>query len=270
MNASEPIVARVRRLLANAGRPSLYEAEAAALKAQELLQAHHLDESAAAVATSEDDIEIEIESCDYAAKVIDWQRDLGFAVARGCFCKAVHTPRGAGTDCRSWLHFVGRSEDIEAALALYEYLRRELKRLAREAFVTHLGWAKEQHQIGVKAVRVKAFYLGDERVIPPPDLKPDPVEWKESFYNGAVWGLDGRLRERQRVFAAQHPVAGAIARVTGDAIDRKIAAFFEPVRVSPMGEPIRAFSGWVAGLQAARNVELHERKSVEGGARRSA
>src|SRR5687767_11173758 len=102
MSDHEWVVRRVRKLLALSRSPNVHEAESAATKAQELIARHKLDRAAIETRTVESDIDLE--SFDYAGKVVPWKRDLAFAVGRGCFCQAIHTPRGDGTGGRSWLH----------------------------------------------------------------------------------------------------------------------------------------------------------------------
>lgn len=258
---SERIIERIQKLLALSKSSNVHEAEAATEKAQELMQRYKIEQADVEVTTGVEDIEIE--SVDYATHPALWQRDLSFTIARAFFCKSVHTPRGKETGGRSWIHIVGKAEDIEVVLAMFRHLKRELKRLSREAYLAHLAWVDEQYRTGAaQPVTVKAFFMAEERVIPPPERRPDPAQWKEAFFNGAVWGLDGRLRAKQREFAGSHPLSTAIVRLTSDAIDQKVESQFKKLNVSPMGEPIKAFSGWVAGLQAARTVALDTQKHI--------
>ena len=228
---------RVRKLLALSRSSNEHEAEAAALKAQELLQKYHLDRADVELDNPDG---VEVDSQDYAGAVIEWARDLAFAVGRGMFCRAVHTPRGPGTGGRSWVHWVGKPDDVAAARALFEYLRKELKRLASAE------WKKR----------------ATHREVPAGCL---PIEWKQAFFRGAVWGLDGKLRAAVRRFEGLE-TGRALVRRTSDAIEEKVAQQFREVRQSPMGRPIVSGAGWVAGLQAAERLPTDIRKSLpEGG-----
>lgn len=233
---SERIIERIQKLLTLSRSSNVHEAQAAAMKAQELMQKYKIEQADIEVKTGVEDIEVE--SFDYSTYVSLWKRDLAFALARGFFCKAVHTPHGDETGGRSWIHLLGKPVDTEVVRTMFVYLCRELKRLAQEGFAHYI-------------TRAVAFRFPER-----------PAEWKNGFYAGAVWGIDGRLRERLRGFVNEHALATAIVRITTDAIDRKIEMQFRALKQAPMGEPVRAYAGWVAGIQAASTIPLDPRKKT--------
>jgi hypothetical protein len=231
---SERMIERVRKLLALSRSSNPHEASAAAEKARELVEKYKLAQA---------DLEMReegaaIESHDYSQNVVGWQRDLGFVLARSFFCRAIHTPRGKDTGGRSWLHLVGKPEDIETVLALFGFLRVELKRLSKIAYTTYRRNFIKFGGLGTGPKLVQA------------------TEWKRDFHNGAVFVIDGRLHAMTRKFTCDSSIARAIVRVSDDAINRKIEETFKGLRPTTMGEPITSLSGWTEGNKAGSSIKL--------------
>lgn len=239
---SERVIERVKKLLALSRSSNPHEASAAAEKARELIQKYKLDR--AEVELKEEGAEVE--SLDYSTNVVGWQRDLGFVIARSFFCRAIHTPRGKDTGGRSWLHFVGKPEDIDTTKTLFEFLRGELKRLARTAYE---DYRRRFLRFGCPGAGPKLA---------------EPGAWKRDFWNGAVFVIDGRLHAMAMKFAASSVTARALVRVSDDAIKRKIEATFKGLRQTTMGEPIETLSGWVEGTKAGSVVPLAVEKTLPG------
>jgi len=231
---SERVIERVRKLLALSRSSNPHEASAAAEKARELVEKYKLAQA---------DIEMKeegaaIESHPYSQNVVGWQRDLGFVLARSFFCRAIHTPRGKDTGGRCWLHFIGKPEDIATTLALFNFLRRELKRLAKHAYETYRG----------RFIKFGGLGTGPKLV--------EPWAWKRDFHNGAIFVIDGRLHAMTRKFIYDNNIARAIVRVSDDSINRKIEETFKGLRPTTMGEPITSLSGWTEGNKAGSDIKL--------------
>ncbi len=241
---SERVVERVRKLLALSRSSNRHEAEAAATKAQELVQKHRLEESVLA-----EEPPVELDSRDYSTHPQPWFRDLAYAVARAHFCRAVHTPRGPGTGGRSWVHVVGRREDAEVVREVLAWLRRELRRLAGRAYSEWL-----RRRLG----RISEEHRGRTEL-----MRPFAREWKDGFYGGAVAGIAERLDAQSRAF--QTGARGRdLVRRSDDALDERVKELFAEVRpVSP--QLAGSAEGWAAGVRAGREVDLREKKTLPGG-----
>jgi len=226
---SERVVERVRKLLALSRSSNPHEASSAAEKARELVEKYKL--SQAVIEPEEEGATID--SFDYATRVNPWVRDLAFVISRGFFCRAIHTPRGKDTAGRSWLHFVGKAEDVELAKEVFAFLRRELKRMA------------------AAAIRERADYI---RGAPEGFAK----DWKLDFFNGAIFTIDSRLRARARRFE-EAPASSALVRVIEDGIKKKLDETFKELRPKETGAPIRSLNGWIEGSRAGAKVPLGEK-----------
>lgn len=126
---------KIRRLLALATSSNEYEAAAAAAKAQELLFKHNLD--MAQIKDEDDDNDVgmllypEVNQDAWRASLID-------AVARATGCRVVRD-RGASASFTAYTLF-GQPANIKVVIYLYEYLARELDRLAPKGIRIGQDW----------------------------------------------------------------------------------------------------------------------------------
>lgn len=135
MSDHQKIIDRIRKLLALAQSANENEAQAAALKAQELLAEHNLREADLHEADDEFVIDGELLSDSRP-----WRRKLAANVARLYFCEYYYgfvkqyTPdRKCGYIRFDRHHFIGAEHNVIVGKAIFMYLCDAIDRLAREA-----------------------------------------------------------------------------------------------------------------------------------------
>ncbi len=245
MSDRETVLRRVKKLLALSRSPNQHEAETAAAMAQRLVQEHKVEDR-----EIEEEQETTIFSWSYASRAVFWKRDLAFAVARGFFCRCVHTPPSKEAQGKAWLNLVGKREDIEVAREVFDWLLRELRRLS-VAFVKveRVTWKR-----GIR--KASMIYARDE---------PVWTKVKLDFLNGAVYAVDQRMIREHERFQAEAEKCRALVK----AGDEKIMAFiheqFQKVEPSPTGAPVREYAAWAAGVKAGEEVVLKPAKGIGGG-----
>ncbi len=242
MSDRDTALRRVQKLLSLATSPNEHEASAAAEKAQELMQKWKIEEAEVRPGNST----VTVESWVYANMTVTWRRDLAFSVARGFFCRCVHVPRSKDSQNKAWLNFVGRPEDIAVAKAVYEWLTKELERLAKASTKDRKAYLKNYPGI-VAAVRAQLR------------------NWHQSFLQGAVGRLADRLREGEERFEEEEKGC-ALVKVSNDEVNKAVEEAFAALEASPPAAEARDPRGWLAGDEAARTMAIQPPTEIGGGA----
>lgn len=240
MSDRETALRRVQKLLALATSPNEHEASSAAEKAQELMQRWKIEE--AEVRPGGDSVTVE--SWIYANTTVTWRRDLAYAVARGFFCRCVHVPRCKESQNKAWLNFVGKKEDIAIAKSVYEWLSKELQRLAKES-------------VKAERKRLKAMYIAV-------GLSSRLKNWHHSFLLGAVGRLSERLREGEDRFKEEE--AGRALVVASSAeLDESLSKLFADLEPAPPAADAKDMRAWSAGDAVGNRVAIQPPAEIGGG-----
>jgi len=224
----ERIVERIRKLLALATSSNQAEAEAAAGKAQALLQQYNLERAQVEHAAEAKPL--------YLRQVVSigsrqrWRRTLMDVLADAHFCKALYTPGLPRMD------LIGESHNLEVVEYLYTYLVTQLERMATAAY--------RQSRSALAA-----------------------VTWKDAFYLGAVAGLYQRLRQQQEAFAHSSEQTRALVVVKDTALQEAVQTYYPHVRKAP-AKRLRSADGWSQGVQAGQAVSLQPGVQPPGVARK--
>lgn len=179
MTTSEKAFQQIKKLLKLAKSDNANEAELAAARAQELMLYHQID--AADIDLTEGEAprpkeEIGRETLDSGKqRRTIWKGRLASAVAKGFGCRMYW--QGKHTI------IVGRPSDVQTVKYLYDFLVRELERLAADDFMMYKLEGGNVHG----------------------------KTWKTNFYDGAVEAIDVRLYEqRQEIFNKVRDEAEAV------------------------------------------------------------
>lgn len=210
---NERILEKVRRLLMLSQSSNPHEAAAAAAKAQELLTRYNLEIPGVPEAQRED----------YGREMYDignnaaWRASLLHVVAKHHYCQAVS--HGAGK-----VGIVGQRHNIEIATYLYEYLAREIDRLADVGWRDYTGWA------------------ASSRV------------WKNDFRTGAVVAINQALDQQERTQEAAPDTMALIVRN-----DRALAEATRRVypHLRHTSRKARAGDGYYAGHRAGQGIGIN-------------
>ena len=243
--SSDKVLDKIRKLLRLAeGAGSEGEAAAAAGAAARLMAEHEVamaDLDAGEVADPEDSELVGEESVDTTGKIVPWRGSLAHSAARLFGCRMFYGChlRGMGVPYR----VVGRPRDIGAVRYTYQYLVREVERLAT------MAWECQELEFKLAAMRGETVY-GRETA----------ATWKTSFRLGAATTIAERVRDtrqdviREATSGARRP-AGAIAR-----IEKNDSAVTEYVARLRLGRArvtsIRSHGGFESGRAAGHEVAM--------------
>ena len=218
---ADPIVERIRKLLALASSSNPNEAALAAEKAVELAQRYNLDLAQIDGVGSDPYVE---RTCDVGG-ASQWRWLLMSAVARANFCRALR--RREGGRLLASMFVVGERHNIAVCEFLFAYLSREIERL------TGRGWR-----------RARTIY--GEHV--------EARSWKNDFRRGAVATIDARLRERSQLFAEGSRQAEALVLLKDAALIEAVERFHPNVPTTTVR--VRAGAAYQQGQWAARDIAL--------------
>ena len=215
---------RIRKLLALADSPNENEAAAAAEKAQALMLRHGIELATIAATSGE---RLAVDEHALAGKVDPWRRMLAAAVASSAGGRCVWAPDGYSRS-RGKIFFYGPAGTARAIVELYCYLEAQLVVISAAATATR----RERRVHG--------------------------RTWRNSFLLGAVGRLGQRLDARRTEASAAVDNGRALVLVK-TAVDREIDRRW-PQLSSSGYRPAVARSAYVAGSQAARHVDLGDRR----------
>lgn len=220
------ILERVKKLLALSRSSNPHEAAAAAEKAQEMMFRYNLD--IAEVAASTDGGWAIAETYLGSMTSIDWKRRLIIEIARVNYCEAIYYPG------KPISVVVGRRHNVKLVEHLYEYLHREIERLA---------------DAGLEGLR------------PRPRSR---ASWRTNFCHGAVDILSWRLWEKRRSLEGSDPRSRALVPAEEAGLQRFIGDTWPNITKgtlrSAAGRP-----GYAAGVRAGERIRLDD--ALEGGGR---
>ncbi len=208
------IAEKVRRLLALSTSSNEHEAAAAAAKAQELLHRYNLSMADVSAA----------ERPDYGREIVDIGNSASW---RGVLLQAIAKPNGAyvvGLGAGRYA-IIGQPHTIEVCRYLYEYLSREIDRLADQAWSRYSGYESSSRR------------------------------WKTSFRFGAVSIVADRL-QRQRQAQEAEPESRALI-IRDDAAVKAAVTRYYPRLAQQRVRAGTSSSGYRAGQQAGASMGLH-------------
>jgi hypothetical protein len=221
----ETILQRVKKLLALAhGRNATSgEAAAAAAKAQALLLEHNLTlAQVQGMPEPEQYGKANMHLGEASSFTIGWHRDLMFAVARYNFCRAVSY---TGTH---WIGLIGRPHDVEVVQWLYQYLSREIARLAKDAQAQH----GPRGSAGASAAFGRAFCIG------------------------AVREIANRMAAARRQAERAGAATTALVHVSAQALEAAFQRHFPKVQKTQGARPKDA-TAYLLGREAGRRIPLN-------------
>lgn len=170
---------RVRKLLSLATSNNVNEAAVATAQAQKLMQEHKLSMADVSVEDGSAITELPLGSEGYMAS---WKFALVTGVARAFFCEAI----ALRIRNRRKVRVVGRREDAEVAIGVFNFVVAEIERLADEDVNTDA------------ALR----FISSGRI--------DVRGYKEKFRQGAAAGVASKLRQQTATFTASSEKALAV------------------------------------------------------------
>jgi uncharacterized protein DUF2786 len=220
---NERILERIQKLLAltEARGATPEEAASAAAKAQSLLFEHNLSMASVERHDTDKGKTEQFANTDFLMNAtrfsVSWHRTLLGGIASANFCKAVF---GQGATA----HIIGQTSNVEVVAYLYNYLSREIERLATE------GLRRE----GVLEHRRR---------------------WKVSFCYGAAMTIRQRLREQKERNSAQSAACTALVVVSDADLKRAVGAFF-PRLTTLRGGRISNSNGYAAGQEAGCGMAM--------------
>lgn len=186
------IIDRIKKLFAHANSAkaigSLSEAETALVKARQLLVAHNLSKSAIDGKSFERKTDFGVVRCEafYGDVKSDgtWDMYLLHVLAQNNLCDVIFYKNDASADV------IGREENVEVVLYLYDTCKRAIKRIANETFNAKRKEIAEDFDI--KTSKVEGDRLPYRKV------------YVRQFLTGAVQGLQSKFdREREQAIQRQ-------------------------------------------------------------------
>lgn len=185
MSDTSKIADRIRKLLSLATSTNVNEAAAAAAEAARLMQMHKLT---AADVTADDGSRITELPLGAEGFMASWKFALVTGVARSFFCEAIALRVGP----RRKIRIIGKKEDAEVAVGVFNFVLKEIDRLADEDASTRD--ARDIMRDGAIDIRV----------------------YKENFRKGAAEGLAERLKQETERFSKSGEKALAIVNNSKD------------------------------------------------------
>lgn len=239
----DAIIEKIRKCLALSTSPNLNEAAAAAEMAPRLMLKYNIElydiERANAAAAKRD----EITAHDFPLGVgqgapANWRRMLVFAIARHDFCK------GISINGTRKMTIVGESHNIEIVRHLYEFLTREIERLADE------GYPRSQSS----DLYTVAKETGGQKYATQYYWQHSSRSWKNAFKTAAVEMLDSRLWKLRQNLLTQNETALAIRK--DKEVEEKAHEIFPQMGKFQKADYTNR-EGQYAGYEAGNKLPLH-------------
>lgn len=240
----DSIIEKIRKLLALAESPNEHEAALAAQRAQELMLKHHVEEArvrGGAPETAKVGQEKAVIYSEYpapASRIPYWQLFMMGGIARAFCCDHYYVPGRA-------IYLVGRESDRQVAKYMFEYLRREVERLAES------GWRTVGQAAGVHG-----------------------GVWKRGFCIGAAQEIRARLYEKTTPPRTAGKLPAAPVTETAMVLRNRledVSVWMKENLQLKTGHSNRTApsSGYAEGRAAGKSVSLgNDGKGVGSGARR--
>lgn len=227
---TDPIIARIQKLLALAGSSNEHEAALAAAHAQRLLAEHNLamaDIESAQKPQSVDKVEAQV-----SRTLPKWVRHLSAGICTAFDCQAIHHP------LQGKMTFIGVGADVQIAAYTFSYLDKTVRRLCSSYMKQHVS----------------------------SDLPNRHRELKrQSYYLGAVSTIIGRLREQKAITPT---TPGALVPVK-EGLIRKAMSEIGPIRTVRSRRSYIDSHAYSKGQQDGHNVGINKGIDSSGTAHKS-
>jgi len=216
---TNPVIEKIRKLLALANSCNEHEAALAASHAQRLLSEHNL-------AMADIESEQKPQSADKVETAVSktlpkWVRHLSAGVCSAFDCQAIHHP------ALGRMTFIGVGADVQIAAYTFAYLDKTVRKLCSSYIRQHVNAGAPNRQRELM---------------------------RQSYYLGAVTTITGRLRE-QKVRTPITP--GALVPVKAGLIKKTIAEM-GPIRTVHSRKSYINSHAYSTGQQDGRQVGIHK------------
>lgn len=172
---ADPIIARIKKLLALAGNnDNAEEAATAAGEAQRLMLKHQIEQAVLSDGAAPVERQ-DVQPASGKRRAVMWQALLANVVGKHFNVKVI---MHAGSDQVS---AIGRGPDVAATALLYHHLRGQLERAAERA------WYRLPH------VERRAYQIA----------RGGKIRWIDTFHRGARDVIDARMADQKRVVALE-------------------------------------------------------------------
>lgn len=240
--SAESIVIKIKKLMALSKSSNEHEAALAASKAQELLLRYNVEMSTVDnVNLNSEDTRLVSEFHElFPLNVIQWKRDLAFAVAKANLCIGVFSGNG--------MYFLGKKVNIDISRYLFDTIVSDIERIAEDRWKQLTQLRKLQKEFP----QINVFSESSLKYV-------HAKTWKASFYVGAIEVIKVRLQENLTELQVNND--NMMALVTTE--QQRLKSFFKETfprttTCSPATASYRAayHSGRVAGkdIQFKRGV----------------
>lgn len=219
METNNPIIEKIRKLLALANSSNEHEAALAASHAQRLLSEHNLamaDIESGHKPQSADKVEATV-----SKTLPKWVRHLSAGVCTAFDCQAIHHP------ALGKMTFIGVGADVQIAAYTFAYLDKTVRRLCNYYMKHH--------------VRENGLNRHREMV-------------RQSYYLGAVSTITGRLRE-QKIQTPTTP--GALVPIK-EGLIRKAMSELGPIRTVHSRRSYINSHAYTKGQEDGQQVGIHK------------
>ncbi len=201
---TDPIIARIQKLLALAGSSNEHEAALAAAHAQRLLAEHNLamaDIEAANRPERADRVETAV-----AKSLPKWMRHLSAGVSAAFDCQAIHHP------ALGRLTFIGVGADVQVAAYTFAYLDKTVRRLCSRYMKQH---ADDRMANRRRELMRQSYYLGAVSTI---NLRLQEQKQATPVTSGALVPLkEGLISQAMKEIGSVRAVHSRRSFVDGDA-----------------------------------------------------
>ena len=231
MDTKNPIIEKIKKLLALANSSNEHEAALAASHAQRLLSEHNLamaDIEAAHTPDKADKVETTV-----SKTLPKWMRHLSAGVSTAFDCQAIHHP------ATGKMTFIGVGADVQVAAYTFAYLDRTVRTLCSNYI--------KQHVTSTISSRYRELM-------------------RQSYYLGAVSTITARLREQK----IQTPVTtGALVPVKEGLIRQAMNEIGNLRTVRSRRSYINADAYYTKGQTDGRQVGIHNGIGTGGATKRT-
>ncbi len=154
------LIDRIAKLLALANNNnSVEEAALAASRAQALMLEHEIDQATVELSDEPPELEdVVMDSIKLGKTRVSWKADLWYGIAEGNGCQGVTGPGGRGRLAK--LYAFGRQSNVETCRYMYQWLVKEVDRLAKQALAE-----RDCPDMGANRRYANSFRAGAAQVI---------------------------------------------------------------------------------------------------------
>lgn len=185
MKKEEKLLHKIRLILAKANDPSVDEIEANTFmaKANKMLLEHNLSMSQVK-AGEKMNIRHEQSAFGYGKMYIEgnsWERTLLAIICQANLCDSVITPS------EKTMHIIGRPDNVESVMYMYEVARDIFRRMSRERYNAHKKEILDEHDTGLYKRVELAKMLEQQKLL------TYRTTFIQAYLKGAVIGLHSKL-----------------------------------------------------------------------------